>query len=132
MFETVVIATDGSESAERAVETALDFTERFEADLHALAVIDEDATDRAEVRAVVENLASRAERGGTAVIRAGDPASGICSYAREIDADVVIMGTRGRGGPYRFHLGSVASAVVNGCSAPVLTIRGAGSNHEVH
>ena len=41
MFETVVIATDGSESAERAVEVALDIADRFDADVHALCVVDE-------------------------------------------------------------------------------------------
>ncbi|MFW5903323.1 MAG: universal stress protein, partial [Halolamina sp.] len=41
MFDTIVIATDGSASVQRAVDVALDFAERFDADVHALFVVDE-------------------------------------------------------------------------------------------
>lgn len=40
MIDTVVIATDGSESVERAVTVALDLARRFDAEVHALYVVD--------------------------------------------------------------------------------------------
>ena len=40
MIDTVVIATDGSESVERAVTVALDLAHRFDAEVHALCVVD--------------------------------------------------------------------------------------------
>lgn len=137
MIETVVVATDGSASVERAVSVALDLADRFEATVHALYVIDEDDVDgesadrREEVERTLtdrgdDSLAAIRERAGCEVVtevREGRPAAEICTYADESDADVVAMGTRGRHGEYRFLLGSVAEAVVDSCPVPVLTVR---------
>jgi nucleotide-binding universal stress UspA family protein len=56
-------------------------------------------------------------------VREGDPAIEICRYARDVDADVIGTGTRGRHGEHSFLLGSVAEAVVRRSSIPVLTVR---------
>ena len=142
MIETVVIATDGSASAERAVTVAADLADRFDAAVHALYVIDqgEVAGTPDEVRPeVAEALATAgdeaiafvreavAEEGDgpalSTAIREGDPAIQIMSYAQEVDADVIATGTRGRHGEHSFLLGSVAEAVVRNSPIPVLTIR---------
>ena len=160
MFDTVVIATDGSESGRRAVETALDLAATFGAAVHALYVVDESRVDplpedvHGEVRdaldeqaeealAAVERVAEqrggfattdRANGGGdptssatdgevTVAVREGRPADEITRYARDVDADVVATGTRGRNGEHSFLLGSVAEAVVRTCPVPVLTVR---------
>jgi nucleotide-binding universal stress UspA family protein len=56
-------------------------------------------------------------------VREGRPAAEIAAFAREHDADVVAMGTRGRHGENRFLIGSVAERVVRTCPVPVLTVR---------
>jgi nucleotide-binding universal stress UspA family protein len=137
MFETVVIATDGSESVGRAVAVAADLAERFDATVHALSVVDTDEVDaspesvRADFREALEERAEDAtesirERVGGSVVtavREGRPPIEITAYAREQDADVVAMGTRGRHGENRFLIGSVAERVVRTCPVPVLTVR---------
>ncbi len=137
MFETVVVATDGSESVERAVDVALDLAERFDADVHALSVIDVGEVDASpaqlqdELHTALEThaegaLATVTERTGqpvTTTVRQGRPASEICAYAREVGADLVVTGTRGRHGENRLLLGSVAERVVRSAPVPVLTVR---------
>jgi len=137
MFETVVIATDGSESVRRAVAVAADLAERFDATVHALSVVDADEVEaspesvRDELREALEENAREAteavgERVGgevTTAVREGRPPAEITAYAREQDADVVAMGTRGRHGESRFLVGSVAERVVRICPVPVLTVR---------
>ncbi|QLK27524.1 universal stress protein [Natrinema zhouii] len=137
MFDTVVVATDGSESVKRAIDVALDLADRFEADVHALSVVDASEVDaspeqlREELRTALETTADaaiatveeRAEREVTTEIRKGRPAAEICEYAREIDADVVATGTRGRHGENRLLLGSVAERIVRISPVPVLTVR---------
>lgn len=128
MFETVVIATDGGESAERAIDAAFDLSERFDADLHALTVIEnngenDDVDSDPQGKRVIDDLTARTDGDVHTVIREGDPATVICSYAGQVDADVVVTGTRGRDNPHGFHLGSVAEAVVHNCPVPVLTVR---------
>ncbi|MFC6764303.1 universal stress protein, partial [Natrinema soli] len=60
MFDTVVVATDGSESVKRAVDVALDLADRFGADVHALSVVDASEVDaspqqlRDELRTALE------------------------------------------------------------------------------
>jgi nucleotide-binding universal stress UspA family protein len=137
MFETIVIATDGSESVRRAVDVALDLADRFDADIHCLYVVDESDVSSSPERLREEMETALVERGHEAVaavraatdrevetaIREGQPAQTIDQYAREIDADLVAIGTRGRHGENRFLVGSVAERVVRTCPVPVLTVR---------
>jgi nucleotide-binding universal stress UspA family protein len=51
------------------------------------------------------------------------PASTICEYAKEIHADLIIVGTHGRSGVSRFLMGSVAEHVVRLAPCPVLVVR---------
>jgi nucleotide-binding universal stress UspA family protein len=121
MFDTVVIATDGSESGERAVETALDLAADFESTVHALSVVGE-GEDRERAEEAVAAVAGRTDAPVTTAVREGNPADEICAYGSEVGTDLVAMGTRGRGGD-SFHLGSVAEAVVERSREPVLTVR---------
>ncbi|MFB6096308.1 MAG: universal stress protein [Haloferacaceae archaeon] len=137
MFDTVVIATDGSDSVTRAVTVALDLARRFDAEVHALSVVDtsEVASSpeelREDMRAALEERADEAlaavrghaDRGVTTAVAEGRPAAEISAYARKHDADVVALGTRGRHGEDRFLIGSVAERVVRTCPVPVLTVR---------
>ena len=137
MFDTVVVATDGSDSVKRAVDVALDLAARFEADVHALSVVDASEVDASpaqlqdEFRTALETTADaalgtveeRADREVTTAIREGRPAGEICGYAREVDADVIATGTRGRHGENRLLLGSVAERIVRTSPVPVLTVR---------
>jgi len=143
MFDTVVIATDGSGSAQRAVEAALDLAGKFDATVHALYVVDsgEVASTPDDVSDVLER--ALATTGGRAltfvreaatsegeadadvvtVVREGDPADEIRTYATDVDADLIATGTRGRHGEHGFLLGSVAEEVVRHAPMPVLSVR---------
>lgn len=136
-FDTIVIATDGSESVRRAVSVALDLADRFDATVHALYVVDEgevasspervreemrDALDESGT-AALETVANATDRPVTTAVREGRPATVIREYAVDHDADMVAMGTRGRHGENRFLIGSVAERVVRTCPVPVLTVR---------
>ncbi|RLM90370.1 MULTISPECIES: universal stress protein [Halobellus] len=137
MFETIVIATDGSESVRRAVDVALDLADRFDAEVHCLYVVDEGDVASSPERLRDEMQDALVERGEEAIdevrestdrdvvtaIEEGHPPSVIDEYARNVDADVVALGTRGRHGENRFLIGSVAERVVRTCPIPVLTVR---------
>ncbi|WP_049921797.1 universal stress protein [Halopiger djelfimassiliensis] len=137
MFDTVVVATDGSDSVKRAVDVALDLADRFDAEVHALSVVDASEVDaspqqlREELRTALETTADaalatvedRTDRDVVTAVREGRPAPEICEYAREVDADLIATGTRGRHGENRLLLGSVAERVVRTSPVPVLTVR---------
>lgn len=141
MFETVVIATDGSESARRGVRTALDIAAEFDAAVHAVYVVDTGEIDDTPEDLQADLEAAIAETGEEALdvvcaeadtldapdvvtaVREGEPATEIIDYATEVDADVIGMGTRGRHGEHAVLLGSVAEAVVRRAPMPVLTVR---------
>jgi len=137
MFDTVVIATDGSESVKRAIAVALDLAGRFDAAVHALYVVDtgdvegspesvrDDLRHALEERAeeALAEVTGRTDADVVTAVREGRPAQEISAYATAQDADVVAMGTRGRHGENRFLIGSVAERVVRTCPVPVLTVR---------
>jgi nucleotide-binding universal stress UspA family protein len=56
------------------------------------------------------------------VVRSGEPAPTLLEVAADVDADLVVVGTRGRGDPAQPLLGSVARTVVNQARRPTLVI----------
>lgn len=135
--DRVVVPTDGSDAAERAADRALSVAERYDADVRAVYVVDtttygyEDAP-RSIVGLLkeggsraVEDVASEARERevqvSTAVLR-GAPEESLLQYADGAGADLVAMGTRGRGGDDRL-LGSTTARVVRRSRTPILTVR---------
>ncbi|WP_254524134.1 universal stress protein [Natrinema caseinilyticum] len=133
MYDTILVATDGSDPATRATDQALDLASTFDADLHALYVVDTrryGSSMMADADAVAEQLkeqgqgiladiASRADTDVTTQVRSGQPSRQIGEYANEIDADLVVIGNRGltSGG----EIGSTAERVVRYVDRPVIT-----------
>lgn len=138
MYDRILVPTDGSDYAEDAAETAFDLAETADAAVYAISVAEtgplgsvrlpgDDAsaaevlTDRA--REFVTELERRASKRGLEVstaVRTGVPTREILEYADEVDADVIVMGTRGRGGVSRLMLGSVTDAVTRHSGLDVL------------
>ena len=135
MYDTVLVSTDGSEPANRATDHALDIASRFDADLHALYVVDTrrygsdrisdsegvlgDLADQG--REVLSDIELRADVDVTTEIRRGRPSEEIDAYADEIDADLLVLGNRGLGGTAGGQIGSVAERVVRYANRPVIT-----------
>lgn len=72
-------------------------------------------------------LLARARRAGVrarGVLLEGAPHAQIAGAARAARADVIVMGTHGRGGFAKLFLGSVAERVIGTAPCPVLTVRG--------
>ncbi|WP_224333722.1 universal stress protein [Haloprofundus halobius] len=140
MYDTILVATDGSDPSEAAVDRALDLAKQYGATLHVLSVVDTrvytdvdvrtepvfDALDERarEIVAPVAETASAADVPVVTDVVHGSPASGIVDYATEHDVDVIVVGTHGRRGVRRMLLGSVAERVVRNSPIPVLTVRG--------
>ena len=70
---------------------------------------------------VCEAVRARGLRATTKLLQ-GYPAEVIVERAREINADLIVLGTHGRGGVQRFLLGSTAERVVRTATVPVLTV----------
>lgn len=138
MYGTILLATDGSPHTQRAAEYVRTLADRFEADVHVLAVADigsvAGAFDAGGVEAeLIDRLREQcqewADATATDVAAAeadvvnGRPRRAILEYADDIDADLVAMGTHGRTGIRRFVIGSVTEHVLRRADAPVLTAR---------
>ncbi|HEY2372123.1 MAG TPA: universal stress protein [Gaiellaceae bacterium] len=137
---TIVIATDGSPQAREAVEYGLELAEAEEANAVLLQVMpptDWTRLDRggllrplvAELRlrdapALAEASELAADRGVpcTAEIVAGRPADEIVAYADSIGADLIVMGSRGRGAVTGALLGSVSRDVLHESRTPVVVV----------
>lgn len=142
--DKILFATDFAESAQAAFGRALFLAERLEAELHLLHAVvlhEYDPNNPQEhfpaseeiFRNLFEiadsNMASLLKQRGREILtlkevkRRGVSASDvILSYAEEIDADLIVVGTHGRKGAARLFMGSVAEAVTRQASCPVLTV----------
>jgi len=145
MFRSIVVGTDGSETANEAVRQAAELAGMLGARVHLVCVYEpvpssaaSAGTAEAEAdsgwvlrprEAVDETLADAAavfEAAGVEVERyaqRGDPADAILDVAEERGADLIIIGNRGRTGAKRFLLGSVPNRISHHAPCAVLIIR---------
>ncbi len=82
---------------------------------------------RAHAQKEIGKLIAKARKAGVraaSVLLEGTPADRIVRAARSRGADLIVMGTHGRGGLAKLFLGSVAERVVATAPRPVLTVRG--------
>ena len=144
MFKHIVFATDGSPSAAKASQTAIDLARVHGAKLTVVFVIDPypymslgegtgdafraymDAAYAASAK-VTEELEEKARQAGVAleknVVEGDDVASAIVMVADQQGCDLVVVGSHGRTGIQKFILGSVASKVLTLSKVPVLIVR---------
>ncbi|TYL38027.1 universal stress protein [Natronococcus pandeyae] len=140
MYERILVPTDGSEYAEDAAETAFDLAETVGATMYVVCIVEQgplgsvrlpgdsgSAEDVFRDRAdeYVTRIAERGRDRGleiTTEVRQGVPVREILEYTDEIEADVIVMGTRGRGGLSRMMLGSVTDGVTRYGGTDVLVV----------
>jgi nucleotide-binding universal stress UspA family protein len=126
----VLVATDRSETAERAVSFAADMAERYGAELHLLQVIVPDpdgaAGDSARATYAQHELEQHAEalapgRSRARVVVDEDPSAAIVDAAAENAVDVVVVGNAGMSGRKEFLLGNVPNRVSHnvGCTVVI-------------
>jgi ubiquinone biosynthesis protein len=121
----VLVATDRSETAERAVRFAADMAERYEAELLVLRVLLSDDGTRADAARELEAHAQElvGERGRSAVVIGDDPAEAIVEAARRERADVVVVGSVGMSGRREFLLRNVPNRVSHNAHCTVVIVR---------
>jgi nucleotide-binding universal stress UspA family protein len=138
MYDRILVATDGSPTADRAATHAVALARQSGADLHAVYVIEtRTAYDNAIVdpETVRENFRTEGEaaldvveeRGGSGVavttaIREGVPHEELLAYVDEHDIDLVVMGSKGGSAFKTVLLGSVTEAVLDAEAVPVLVV----------
>lgn len=143
MFRSIVVGTDGSQTAHRAVAQAVDMAKALGARLEIVCAYEpvsstrlrEERTSvpadlqwmvnaREDVEATLREALEQAE--GVAAethARQGDPADAILDVAEERGADLIVVGNKGMTGAKRFLLGSVPNKVSHHAPCSVLIIR---------
>jgi nucleotide-binding universal stress UspA family protein len=141
----ILLATDGSEEAALAAHAAIDLSGRAGAKLHvvhtwqdlrpptlpAMAMDEYSQAYEQYEREARELLKEQAQRlrsaGGTVAgthLKKGRPAEEIAYFAQELEADLVVVGSRGLGLVKRLVVGSVSERVVQLDPCPTLVVRG--------
>ena len=153
MYKKVLVALDGSEPSNNALNQAVAIATKFKAKLIMLAVVqrvmipifpDEGfggvplsaAKDMAQyqdkMRNVYQTVLNEAETKVTqqypdlrveAILMEGRPSGTITDYAEENDVDLIVMGSRGIGGYTGWILGSTSRRVVDSCTKPILIVK---------
>jgi nucleotide-binding universal stress UspA family protein len=152
MYKRILVALDGSPSAQRALVEAVGLAQLSGGVIEAVCVVDRGkwpaegtagfsaepgpgavAHDFATV-ALAEAEKLFQEAGVRGAVRAIDAyaenvSAVLTRVADECEADLIVMGTHGRRGVQRFLLGSVAESLVRSTDIPVLVVRHDSSEH---
>jgi nucleotide-binding universal stress UspA family protein len=138
----ILVATDGSEDAALAARIATDLSARAGAELHVAHAWHSVPSTRFEafIRAQlsqearellseqVEVLESIGGRVAEAHLMEGPAVDEILDLAEEIDADLIVVGSRGFGPVKRIALGSVSEGIIHHSARPVIVARGGDSS----
>ena len=138
MFKKIVWATDGSESAEKALPYAKSLAEEAGATLFVVHAVETYTGSRAaglpllvnedeleeKVKSQIEELRSEGLRVESKFLRGLGvrAAHGIAEFAREIGADVIVAGTRGHTLLGGLLLGSVTQRLLQIAPCPVFVV----------
>jgi len=123
--ERILVATDRSETAERAVSFAGVMAERYDAELFLLRVL---LSAEGVLAEAARELAEHArevggERARSSVVVAEDPAEAIVEAARRERADVVVVGSVGMSGRREFLLRNVPNRVSHNAPCTVVIVQ---------
>jgi nucleotide-binding universal stress UspA family protein len=142
-MDSMLVATDGSETAKLAVDRAAELASSLGARVHVLTAykplqarvapgraVDPEVSqwriaDDARADAILDEAVSTLRlRGVTAEphARSGDPADAILDLAEELATDLIVVGSKGLTGARRFLLGSVPSKVSHHAPCDVLIV----------
>jgi nucleotide-binding universal stress UspA family protein len=145
MYRSIVVGTDGSETAAEAVRQAIELAKAVGAEMHVVSAynpvpeaelrrqrqdapqdIQHSINPRQEADAALEAARERVEQGGVTVhahSQQGDPANAILDVAEDEGADLIVVGNRGMTGASRFLLGSVPNKISHHAPCSVMIIR---------
>ena len=142
----ILLATDGSEDAGLALRAAVDLSARAGSDLHVIhawrpfpehphpsvAMASDSALYEREAREVLfgqlEEIGAAGAVAAGAHLERGRAAETIADTARDLGADLIVVGSRGLGPVRRLVTGSVCEGVVFLAGCPVLVVRGGGGS----
>jgi nucleotide-binding universal stress UspA family protein len=145
VFRTIVVGTDGSGTAQRAVDAAVELAQLSGAALELVSAYEPVSNQRlrpearavpaefdwtihrrAEVDATLHDAVEAARAAGVTArehAREGDAADAILDVAEELAADLIVVGNKGMTGAKRFLLGSVPNKVSHHAPCAVMIIR---------
>ena len=130
-MKRILIATDGSPSAAKAVETGLEFAAEHGAEVTFLHILppEDFRAGRSSIRAiVVPHRVAAAEAAGVSYALervSGETVVEIIQVAEAKDVDLIVVGSRGRGPVTSAILGSVSLGVLKEAKRPVLVVKDA-------
>ena len=141
MIGSIVVGTDGSDTASEAVRQAGDLARSVGATIHLVSAYvpasgvhvggggepESPVGPDFEVDAVLEQAAGMMHTRGVEcechARKRGDPADAILDVAEEQDADLIVIGSKGMQGTKRFLLGSVPNKISHHAPCSVLIVR---------
>jgi len=153
MYRKILVALDGSEPSNNALEHAATIAKKFDAKLILVAVVqrmmipifpDEGfgavplsaAKDMAQyqdkMRVLYQNVLKEAEEKvkeeypgvkTESILKEGRPSATIVEQAEKDDVDIIVLGSRGIGGYTGWILGSTSRRVVDSCTKPILIVK---------
>jgi nucleotide-binding universal stress UspA family protein len=141
MFRKILVAIDGSEPAERALEKAIEEAKVWDAEVHAIYVVESGLFSSLPMDNTLEviysilqkegedllesakNSARKADVPISTHLRQGHAGSEIDSLAEELGADLILLGAHGKSDVDRLLLGSVTDYVVRHSAITTMVVR---------
>ncbi len=141
-WKNILVATDGSKYSDAAIDEAINYAKSYGGTLKIVHVINvmayfqeqtpalvpslvEELTN--QVKSNLDSIKNKAEQAGVNTetsIEEGTPYKVIVNLAKELNTDIIVMGSHGRTGIQRLLMGSVTERVIGHTGCAVLVVKG--------
>ncbi len=121
MYNKILVATDGSITADGAVSRAFALATQFKSTVILVTVGEEN-----DAKIILDKVSREYQDTGIeiqTVTRPGDPASVILDVAEELVTDLIVVGNKGMQGARRFFLASVPNKIAHHAPCAVLIVK---------
>lgn len=126
--QNIVLASDFTEDSKAFFEKFAAFSQLFDAHLHLLKVntainFETTATSRKLMEDFLVNHDLEHKNCSVHIYNDDSEEDGIINFCKEVDADLIVIGTHGRTGLSHLVNGSLAESVINHAARPILSIK---------
>ncbi|EZQ06750.1 universal stress protein UspA [Candidatus Acidianus copahuensis] len=140
MFDVILVAYDGSENSKRALDLGIDLAKKYSAKLYVIEAVDVTVFENVGILpplSAVEDMEKKAKKDIDQAIQLasnngvqakgevleGEPSESILGYSKEVNASIIVIGSRGLSRFRKALLGSVSTRVLNESRVPVMIVK---------
>lgn len=131
MFENIMVPSDGSKYADKAVDAAIEIAKKFNSKVTAVYVLDENTSFsydslEDEGNIILRKISEKGEKKGVVIIEhliTGDPFRDMKIISEKIQVDSIVINPLGKNNSENMGIGNISDKIIKTFNIPILLVK---------